>query len=353
MKKKLLFIVFNQFGYFSIYINWATRLSKKYDISFLCFDQGLPKIESTEFRVIYVERFNSKIKRQYTLLKQCRDFLRTNKFDSIIIKYFHFVSVYRFLGLKNQMIVDIRTGDMHSNKFLRSIFNLLILIEASIFHKIVVLSEGLKTRLSLPAKKTIVVPLGASKIELPSKQFENIRLLYIGVLNTRRIYDTLKGLKLFYDKHPSIEINYDIIGYGTNEEEEMIINGIIEFGLQSKVVFHGRIFGHLLNPFFEKCNIGVAYVPLTIGYDVQPVTKLFEYMFAGMPVIATETSENERIITDSNGVLIKDNAESFYKGLDSIYKSRALYNSATIKNSVKDFDWEVIIRKRLIPFLEK
>lgn len=41
---------------------------------------------------------------------------------------------------------------------------------------------------------------------------------------------------------------------------------------------------------------------MTEYYDSQPPTKTFEYALSGLYVLATKTRENEKVITNDNGV---------------------------------------------------
>jgi len=88
-------------------------------------------------------------------------------------------------------------------------------------------------------------------------------------------------------------------------------------------------------------------------YDCQPPTKTFEYVFAGMPVIATATSENRRVINRTNGILIKDDPKSFYEALRELYFRREEFYSEKIRHSCLGYSWESIVKKNLIPYLAK
>jgi glycosyltransferase involved in cell wall biosynthesis len=98
--------------------------------------------------------------------------------------------------------------------------------------------------------------------------------------------------------------------------------------------------------------VGVSFIPINDIYDCQPATKTFEYLLAGMPVIATGTSENRRTVNDENGVVIDDTAEDFAKGLERIWKNRCDYSSERLRSGVDNCRWEQVIRKSLHPYLQ-
>ena len=88
--------------------------------------------------------------------------------------------------------------------------------------------------------------------------------------------------------------------------------------------------GHLkhddLLPFWKRYNVGVSFVPVNEIYAVQPPTKTFEYLLAGMPVIATGTSENRRVVSEKNGLIVKDTAETLFQGLQHLYAKRKAFS---------------------------
>jgi glycosyltransferase involved in cell wall biosynthesis len=92
-------------------------------------------------------------------------------------------------------------------------------------------------------------------------------------------------------------------------------------------------------------------VPMTPYFEYQPVTKLFEYMLSGMPVIATNTYENRLIVNENNGVLINDTSEDFCNGLLTIYNKRNSFNSSEIRRSVESYTWGNIVNTNLKPYL--
>ena len=146
-------------------------------------------------------------------------------------------------------------------------------------------------------------------------------------------------------------ISYDIIGFGNWETEQEISKCILEESLSDFVKLHGRIPNENLDQYFKKCNIGIAFVPLVPEYDCQPTTKLFEYLLAGMPVLATATLENSLIIDNQNGILTDDSPEGFSNGLHAIIDKLQVFDSNSIKESVKGYTWKGITEKILTTLL--
>tara|TARA_R110002051_G_C8558213_1_gene473763 strand:- start:164 stop:796 length:633 start_codon:yes stop_codon:yes gene_type:complete len=193
-------------------------------------------------------------------------------------------------------------------------------------------------------KKVFILPLGSDILSTTNKLFNDLNLFYIGTLDGRNIHQTIYGLKLFLDRnnYSAINLNYNIVGYGTEVIENLIKKAIKDTGLQKKVVFHGRKTHEEAKYFFDYCNVGVSYVPMTEYYDCQPPTKTFEYIKAGMVCIATETQENKKIVNADNGFLCKDTAEDFCNALAEIARNFNKWDSNTIRKTLVDYNWENI-----------
>ncbi|GAG65104.1 unnamed protein product, partial [marine sediment metagenome] len=213
-------------------------------------------------------------------------------------------------------------------------------LEASFFKHITVISESLAEMLQI-VDRAHILPAGADILSLQDKEFDEFNLIYIGTLYNRALDLTIKGFRQFYEEKKShVPITYTIIGGGSNREEEILKDLVARYGLSEIVSVTGWIPQDKLRVHFDSANVGVSYIPLTKYYDVQPPTKTFEYLLAGMPVIATYTAENRKIINPGNGVLVGDTVEDFYSGLVGIYENRRSFDSKRIRASSKDCSWE-------------
>jgi glycosyltransferase involved in cell wall biosynthesis len=303
--------------------------------------------------VNYVSFSGSKISRTIRFLKECIRQSFSFGSDLLIVTYFNFCFLLPVICKSKKTILDIRTGSLKENNVLRFIDNYIVLIQSFFFGKIIILSESLRKKLHISAKKSNIVPLGSEIFFIGDHLFNTFNLIYVGTLDDRYISKTIEGLQLFMQnfESTSIKISYTIIGFGSDNEISKIQTSISDNKLTEIVKYEGRKNYNEMIPYFEKSNIGVVFVPQTPWYDCQPVTKLFEYMLSGMPVIATNTYENRLIVNDSNGVLINDTPEDFCNGLKKIYQQRNSYNSAQIRKSVENYTWEKIVNGNLKPYL--
>jgi len=194
-------------------------------------------------------------------------------------------------------------------------------------------------------RKALILPLGASKIVVERQSRHKITLMYVGTFHKRRLEDTIEGLSIFLKGNPSADIVYIIIGSGWGNDTENLKHAINKYKLRDYVELKGYILHDELISYFKLSNVGLSYIPVTPWYDFQPATKTYEYLLAGMPVIATNTYENRQVINENNGVLIDDNPESFASGLGKIYDSIDCFDENIIRNSVQDHEWENIMLK--------
>jgi glycosyltransferase involved in cell wall biosynthesis len=303
--------------------------------------------------VFYVQYTGNKLFRSIRFLKECIRQSFTIRPHILLVTYFNICFLLALISKSKITVLDIRTGSIKRNKIFRSIDNFAILLQSLFFNRVIILSESLRKKLYISGKKSNIVPLGSELFFTGDHNFNTINLLYVGTLDDRNISETIKGLHLFLQNNKSnaIEISYTIVGFGSESETLKLANSISENNMFDIVKFEGRKNYEELGPYFEHSNIGIVFVPQTSGYDCQPVTKLFEYMLAGMPVIATNTYENRKIINGINGVLINDSSEDFCNGLINIYNHKETFNSYQIRKSVESFTWEKIVNSNLKPFL--
>jgi len=355
MRKKILLINKTQFGYHTNSYNYCKYLKDAFDITYISFDTDKKKMEESGVTICYVPYHGSVLTRGLNFIKYCRNYIKNNQVDLIFVLYFQLSSLLKIGLSSNKFLLDIRTGAVGSTPKKRAIADTIMSFETHFFKHITVISESLRDKLGLNSKKCHILPLGADELSSTDKLFHSIHLLYVGTLSFRDIDKTVFGLSRFIQKykHENLDISYDIFGSGTVEAEELLRVSISETNLENIVTFHGRKNHKEIQYYFDNCNVGVAYVPITDYYDVQPPTKIFEYARAGMVNIATSTYENRRLITEDNGVICDDTIDSFSDALETIYIYKDKWNSQQIRESLEDFSWEKIVNNNLKKYLYK
>lgn len=348
--KSILIICKQQFGYLTDIVKWSETMRQTYRVHIICFDKGYKRINIDNVDVIYVpySRFFS-INAILFYLYCC---INIFKVDGVIVEYFQGSSFFKKIFRKKKMLLDVRTLSVSDNQSVREIYNRQLIETCRLYDHITVISQGVKDFLKSINIPISLVPLGADEISTVTKSYERMRLLYVGTLTGRDIHKTIYGFNKFCQKHPINDVEYHIVGEGNTPSERESLNDLIEeMNLTGKVIMYGRIPYDELKPFFDKSSIGVSFVPITSYYDNQPATKTFEYAMSGLFTIATATKENIKIISQDNGILIKDTSEDFYNALEYINEMRNTISDSAIRYSVSNYRWPILVRDYLLPII--
>lgn len=345
MRKKLLFVNQLQFGYHIDYFKYCRYLKADIDITYICWDYLKDRIYEEGINVIYIPRAGNLIQRNINFLKFVLKNVKDRNYECIFVNHFRGCSFIPLIYKRKYWIhLGIVSGSVSRNYFARKLYNTFLRFESYFFNSVSVISGGLKKLLKVPAN-AYILPLGADPLPVKRQPDNRINLLYIGTLTNRRIQDTVIGLGIFKERYNDADIHYDIIGDGWGNEKELLGKIIRTQGLENQVKLRGYIPHNELDGFLARASAGISYIPVTPYYEYQPATKTFEYLMAGIPVIATSTYENKKVISGQNGVIIDDNPESFAHGLEQLYNRRSEFVDEMIRESVADYRWETIVRK--------
>lgn len=349
--KRLLIINKDQFGYHTDTYKWCEFLRTDYQIEVVCIGSR-PKIELDGVKVHCLKlQGNRRVKGALFVLLSLFHILFFK--GLIIVCNFSGCAIFKALLPWKKMILDIRSLGISTLKDERINENIATKKTTDKYDFVTIISEGTRDILKLSKEKSAILPLGADIVSQTEKTFNSLRLLYVGTLQCRDIDKTIEGTALFLKKHPNTDIKYDIIGSGFDNEIEKFGKRIKELGLEDNITMHGYIQHHKLKYFFDNCNIGVSFVPVTDYYDHQPVTKSYEYILSGLYTMATATYSNKQIITPENGILIDDTPEAFATGLEQILNNRNNIDSKKIRQTQLCAQWENIVKNIMRPILNK
>lgn len=347
--KKITFITTSQFGYLIDTFKYCQYLDDSYEIQYVCFDMGLKKMSLPNVKIRYVPHVGCSFLRGILFVLYSLFYIAFNK-SFVFVVYFRKLSWLKRILPYKYVHLDIRTLSVLSTETDRNIDDRNLRNELQFYDSISAISYGVMKKININ-KNVFYLPLGADVISSSNKEFLDFKLLYVGTLYNRRIIDTIMGLQKFHAENPQIKVSYDIVGDG--DEKELLEKYINENNLNSIVTIHGLIPHDKLAHYFDNANIGVSYIPITEYYNYQPPTKTYEYAFSGLVNIATATESNKSIINEENGILITDNPESFYEGLEVLKKNFSSYNSMKIRNSMQEYSWKNIVEKYLKPILSQ
>lgn len=351
LQEKLFVIDQQQFGYNIVIYELVKRLIAKFEITLLCWDEELPRKDIDGINIIYIPQNGRKIKSVLRFRLKVIEALRKNRFDKIFTTYYVGVSSIHLFAKKAKRVCFIITGSITSNAVKRILFNSILYLESISFRNRTLLSENMAK--SLGFDKFHVLPLGATTKAAGQKNFSELHLLYVGTFNNRHVEKAIIGFSKFTKRYSSlVSCHFTIIGTGYPEAVDAVQTSVKKYHLGDFVSYEGYIHQDDLSPYYEKCNVGISYVPITPFFDSQPPTKTYEYLLSGLAVLATSTKENKRLINDENGVLTGDTPDDFCNGLKQIYDKRELFDSEKIKKSSAMYSWDHIVYKNLVPYLD-
>lgn len=279
--------------------------------------------------------------------------LKQTKSDVVMVHSSRLAFLYPILAPGHNYVLMLFTTSVSPSK-LRNFFwdswEQLVMLP---YKQYIIGTPEMREMFGIKHKKCYESFWGMKPLTLKNKTFSTLKLLYIGTLSGRRVHETIEGLKLFMDKHPEAEVSYSIIGRGKEEDVQLLNRAITVHQLGGVVTYYGYLPDSEIVAFFEECNVGVSYVPITPYYTDVIVTKTVEYLLSGLAVIATNTNKNRDDINDANGVLIEDSPTSFARGLEKIFSKLRCYDSEVIRKSAKRWNLEDNVRDNLAPMFKE
>ena len=134
-----------------------------------------------------------------------------------------------------------------------------------------------------------------------------LRVVYVGFITEIRGLDILlRATKKFLDLIQGKDAIYvDIIGKGSFKEKLSLL--VRELGLEDNVTIHGWLEPYQMEEILNQANVGALTYRVCGHWNHTIPNKLFDYMLAGLPVLATEVIPIARIIKEQQcGLVCKD-----------------------------------------------
>lgn len=204
-------------------------------------------------------------------------------------------------------------------------------------------------RLGVPGHKLEIVSNTPSRQgvvtgDLGHKQDE-IRIVYVGFVTRLRGLELLvRGVSRYLARTDSPEsIRVDIIGRGSAKEELQRL--CLELELGDRVRIHGWLSQEAVDQKLAQANVGALTYPVCGHWNHTIPNKLFDYMKAGLPVLATEVIPIARIVRDTEaGLVCRDGdpdslADALEKLRDPSVREHLGRNGAMAVE--REFNWEL------------
>lgn len=192
----------------------------------------------------------------------------------------------------------------------------------------VILAEDSYQR-NFPARPNVVVirnfPLLPDRHKLDYRS-NVLRMIYVGdVRIVRGINEYVRITERLAQKGVAVELR--VVGSFADPEEEKQIRALVQrLGLENQVMLLGRRPPEDLPALLEQCDVGLALLHPIGNYRESYPTKMFEYMAAGIPVVASRFAlwENVLIGNDCGRVVDPLAVEEASEVIFQYWKSREL-----------------------------
>ena len=350
-KKKLLIVAPYQFGELSDCYYWAKYAKHEgWDVTYLGYRYHQRDIKERSYpgvRVVGVMHSKNRLIHGLRFLGSIIKEIIVHNHKNVIVCRFPKCEMLPKLFPNRNIILDVRTLSVAPNESAREIADNELRRIMKYFKTTSVISKGVGEKLGGGCP---ILPLGAEPLSMVGKNFNSLRLFYIGTFNNRNLSQFIEGLALYQNQSGDTSVTFDVVGGGSDEELQKIKDTISKTGVKG-VELHGYLTHEEAQPYFDKCNVGICYVPVTEYYQHQPPTKLYEYLLSGMASIATNTQSNLDVMNPSNGVVVEDNAASVCNGLSTIRKNMERFSSQSIVKNSQDYHWEKIVRNNLLKLM--
>ena len=179
-------------------------------------------------------------------------------------------------------------------------------------------STILKDKFNIPAEKKILVFIGAN--------------IYLNSLNMEQVFEEFKDRK-------DIEI---VVISTFNDHSKQVMKYIESKGIKN-VHFHDKVRPEQINEYLSSADVGVVptWNKSDLSYWYALDNKLFEYIQARIPVLATAQPEYVNIIdAEKCGVCVNaDEKNAYINGFDKIISNYEFYLTNTRKTA-ENLSWE-------------
>ena len=168
---------------------------------------------------------------------------------------------------------------------------------------------------------------------------EKLRLIYIGSIdegrNLKPAIDAVSELS-----KANFDIELQIVGRGSQKKYLM---AYIDQNMIKSVMIGGPVIYSRVPKILADSDMGLLPFPNTPEIEVSSPIKLFEYLAAGLPIVATDISAH-RVILRNNEYVFWVKSESkvaFKKAILEAYNRRGEFDrlGKIARNDVKQFTW--------------
>jgi GT2 family glycosyltransferase/glycosyltransferase involved in cell wall biosynthesis len=178
---------------------------------------------------------------------------------------------------------------------------------------------------------------------------DSFAILYVGSIERwSGLEVAIKSLPIVISDFPKVKLI--IVGSGNFKYINKLKDLIEKLKIGDRVIFLGPKKYDELPNIMSKCDMGLAIFPKIELMHYAFTYKVIEYMAAGLPIVATNFGDTERIIRKYNcGIFVEYTPESVANGIKKLLKDKQ-YMLNLAKNGrrfSKEFDLNLLAQKEI------
>ena len=316
-------------------------LSKKYNLELIGLKSSFNNKLNRSYKVTLINCFFKKgfffyaefnIKLFFIILFKKSDILLSNDLDTLLPNYL------ASLLKKNKIVYDsheyfTETPELYDRVFVRKIW---LMIESFILPKLkftytvsnsIAKSYNEKYKINMKVIRNCPNPYKLTKTKKHNKT-----IIFQGNITLGRGLEIMiKTLKFLP------EFDFVVIGSGLGLDNLKILAN--EEKVADRVFFQGRVSSEKLHKYTQEASLGVLFEEdLGLSFKYSLPNKLFDYIHAEIPVLASPLPEVKKIISKYNiGLCLKNrNPKEIAEQILEMFSKKHNYNFQQAK---KDFNW--------------
>jgi len=169
-------------------------------------------------------------------------------------------------------------------------------------------------------------------------QKDPVRLIYIGTLNVER---NLMNLCRAVDLANSEGVSYELWLVGDGDERQSLVE--YATGTQERIKIKRPVPHAEIPQLLTQAHVGVLPFPDEIKFQVSSPIKLFEYMAAGIPILATRINCHTDVIGEGKYVFWAETADlsGLFEALKLVWQNRDMLKDmgALASSAARSWTW--------------
>jgi glycosyltransferase involved in cell wall biosynthesis len=163
-----------------------------------------------------------------------------------------------------------------------------------------------------------------------------IRIVYIGALTTERnLISAIRGAQIA--KNSGVNLTFNIVGDGNQKKD------LIELSKKEGYEFvtvDGPFPYQMIPDLLSKNDVGVLPFPNVQKMKVSSAIKMFEYMAAGLPILATKIQAHKNVLSSKEFVFwTNENEGSFARAIEEINNKKEQLPKLGLKAKIFSLNW--------------